>query len=350
MPVRWRWDSGLFNAIIWVRSDDSFVAATYGGLYEGPANFSPQPGGIALLDGATGSQVWRFETPTQAFPAAFIDDEVVFGTGNGTVFALGRASGVERWRIEFDGIPFQVVSAGDVVLVADADPETWGPNGLVDKTRLGGRVWGVDPQTGKVLWKQNVGSFNAFIGTAGSVVVASASTPQVNSETKAFDVHSGAELWSQPYEASSPPAVTTKEVLIPGATMRTFDTATGADLWAATPPNGGTFFFPLVAGDVAVAASNTGTISILDAATGQERGVAQMGDCSARWFEFDDLPYGIVCTGLVRLEPDGSGWKLVVVLIPQGAIDSAAPIGRGVVISTGIGTAPERVLVLEPVP
>ena len=148
IKIRWRWESGLFNVVIWTQANGSKVAASYGGLYEGPSNFSPKPGGLALLDALSGKEIWRHDTPTQAFPAAFNAGVVAVGTGDGTVFAWDEATGAERWRLSFDGIPFQVMRAASVFVVADADPETWGPNGLVDKTRLGGRVWGVDPATG----------------------------------------------------------------------------------------------------------------------------------------------------------------------------------------------------------
>ena len=55
-----------------------------------------------------------------------------------------------------------------------------------------------------------------------------------------------------------------------------------------------------------------------------------------------------MCGSLVRLQKAFAGWKLVAVLIPQGAIDSMDASGAAIVFSTGIGTAPDQVLFVEP--
>lgn len=343
-----RWDSGLFHVIIWLRANSDVVAASYGGLYEGPSNFSPKPGGLALLEPGSATQRWRVETETQAFPAAFTSDVVVVGTGNGTVFAFDRTTGAERWRMSFDGIPYQVSSAGGVLVVADADPENWGPNGLVDKTRLGGRVWGVDPRTGAVLWKKIVGSFNAFIAADGGLVVASSSSPSVNGETTVFEAATGKELWRKTGESSSPPAIQGDLVVVPNAQMSALDARTGQQRWTVQPHNGGTFFFPAIVGDAVVASTNTGTIEVRDLDDGLETAYVELGKCGGGWFEFKGLPYGLPCGGLARLEHDSAGWKFVWVLIPQGSIDSAAPVGSQIALSTGIGSAPDQVLFIEP--
>ena len=350
MPTtRWRWDSGLFNNIIWVRAAEDVVAASYGGLYEGPNNFSPKPGGVALLDAATGNQLWRVSTETQAFPAALIGNLVVVGTGNGTVFALDRATGAERWRLAFDGIPYQVMNGSGVLVVADADPETWGPGGLVDKTRLAGRVWGVDPATGKVLWKASVGSFNAFIATDGRLVAAAAATTQGHGETAVFEAQTGRELWRVPVEASSPPSIRDDLVVVPGTQLRALNAQTGASRWQVAPANGGTFFFPAVVGGNVIAGTNTHTLELFSASNGTRQMLVQTGECGGYWLEVTGETYGLLCGGLVRLEQGPTGaWQIVTVLIPQGSIDSAAPLGKGVVFSSGIGSSPEYVAFIQP--
>ncbi len=353
LKVRWRWDSGLFNVIIWVRANGSKVAATYGGLYEGPANFDPQPGGIALLDAVSGTQLWRHETPTQAFPAAFNAGVVAAGTGDGTVYAWDEATGAERWRLTFDGIPFQVMKAAGVFVVADADPETWGPNGLVDKTRLGGRVWGIDPANGTVLWKTTVGSFNAFIAVeslvTGGLIAAASSSPAGDGSTVVLDPASGREIWRKPLEASSPPAVEGSLLVVPGPSLRAFELVTGTTRWEASVVGGGTYFFPGITGNAVVSGANTGALDVFNARTGELFASAQIGECAAgQWFQGFGLAYGLLCGSLVRLDHDASGWTLTTILTPQGAIDSAAPAGAGIVISTGIGTTPEQVLFIEP--
>ena len=354
IKVRWRWDSGLFNVIIWVRANGSRVAATYGGLYDGQGNFSPKPGGIALLDSATGTPIWREKTDTQAFPAAFISDLVVVGTANGTVLAFDLATGAERWRLAFDGIPYQAVDAGGVLVIADADPETWGPNGLADKTRLGGRVWGVEPASGTVLWKTSVGSFNAFIAVesllTGGFIAASSSSPTGDGSTVVIEPATGKERWRTKLEASSPPAVEGSLLVVPGSSLQAFDLTTGAPRWSAPVPGNGTFFFPGITANAVIAGAN-GSLSVLDTRDGHLLATGQFGECVSRtteWLSGLASGYGLMCGSLVRLQKDFAGWKLVAVLIPQGAIDSMDASGAAIVFSTGIGSAPDQVLFVEP--
>lgn len=353
IKIRWRWESGLFNVVIWTQANGSKVAASYGGLYEGPSNFSPKPGGLALLDALSGKEIWRHDTPTQAFPAAFNAGVVAVGTGDGTVFAWDEATGAERWRLSFDGIPFQVMRAASVFVVADADPETWGPNGLVDKTRLGGRVWGVDPATGAVLWKTTVGSFNAFIAVesllTGGLIAAASSSPTGSGRTVVLDPATGREIWSKQIEVSSPPTVEGSLLVLPGPSLTALDLTTGAARWTTPPPGGGTYFFPTTTANTVVAGTNAGSLDVHDARDGHLLTASQLGECAAaRWFQGFGLAYGLTCGSLVRIDHDAGGWKLVRLLTAQGAIDWAAPAGAGIVLSTGIGSAPEQVLFVEP--
>lgn len=354
IKVRWRWDSGLFNVIIWVRANGSRVAATYGGLYDGQGSFSPKPGGIALLDSATGTELWRHNTPTQAFPAAFNGGVVAAGTGDGTVFGWDETTGAERWRLSFDGIPFQVISAAGVFVVADADPETGGPNGLVEKTRLGGRVWGVDPATGNVLWKTTVGSSNAFIAVesllTGGFIAASSSSPSGGGDTVVIEPATGKERWRTKLEASSPPAVEGSLLVVPGSSLRALDLTTGDLRWSAPVSGNGTFFFPGITANAVIAGAN-GSLSVLDARDGHLLATGQFGECVSRtteWLSGLASGYGLMCGSLVRLLKDSAGWKLVAVLTPQGAIDSMDASGAAIVFSTGIGSAPDQVLFVEP--
>lgn len=355
LKVRWRWDSGLYSVIVWVRASGSHVAATYGGLYDGSGNFSPKPGGIALLDSANGTELWRHNTATQAFPAAFNAGVVAAGTGDGTVFGWDEATGEERWRLSFDGIPFQVIEAGSVLVVADADPETWGPNGLVDKTRLGGRVWGIDPASGTVLWKTTVGSFNAFIAVesllTGGFIAASSSSPTGDGSTVVIEPATGKERWRTKLEASAPPAVEGSLLVVPGASLQAFDLTTGDRRWSAQAQAAGTLFFPGIIANGVVAGSNTGSLSIFDVRDGQLLATSEFGECvsgTTEWLSGLASGYGLMCRSLVRLNHDSAGWRLVNVLTPQGAIDSMTGSGAGIVFSTGIGTTPEQVLFVEP--
>lgn len=54
---------------------------------------------LLALDAATGSELWRFNTPKHITPApAASDDTVFFCVDNGTLHALGAANGQPRWQ------------------------------------------------------------------------------------------------------------------------------------------------------------------------------------------------------------------------------------------------------------
>jgi|GEM_PF-5652176 len=349
--MRWRWDSGLFNVIVRVRAADGVVAASWGALHEGPAAGESRPGGVALLDVQSGSELWKVETPAGALPAAFIGGLVVVGTEDGTVFAFDRSSGAERWRSSFDGLPFQALNAGGVLVLADADPAFWEDDRVEDATRLAGRVWGIDPATGAQLWKTTVGSSTAFVAADQSLVVAAAVSGHGTGATAAIDAHTGRELWRRDLEVSSPPAIQPGLVILPGEELLAVHAGSGESLWRRPPVDGGEFLFPALIGNLVVAATTAGTVE-LTTATGPGAGgvveYAAVEKARGEWFPVSGTIYGLLRGGLVRLVESSGRWQLVTVLVPQGRIDSAAPAGAGIVFSTGIGSAPESVILVEP--
>jgi len=82
---------------------------------------------------------------------------------------------------------------------------------------------------------------------------------------------------------------------------------------------------------------------------GTAAGHIPVGEASGQWFEFDGKMYALLAGGLVRLErPTSGAWRIAPVLQPQGAIDSLTVAGDAIAFSTGIGSAPEHVLLIEP--
>ncbi|MEO6399142.1 MAG: PQQ-binding-like beta-propeller repeat protein [Tepidiformaceae bacterium] len=228
---------------VWVRAEPGLLLLSYGGEYACCDNFSLRSGGVAAVDPKNGHELWRVGTAAQAFPAVLVGDTVVFGTGDGTVFGLDASTGRTLWQKIFAGIPFQVLTAGSTVVVADADPEVWGPGGMVDKTRLAGRVAGLNPATGETRWETKVGAFSALAATNGDTLVVAAAQGVAGAEIAAFDTSTGSERWRQATEhVPSPPVVAGKLVLIPGARLSALELASGKQVWSAAPANGDIYF------------------------------------------------------------------------------------------------------------
>jgi outer membrane protein assembly factor BamB len=321
----------------------------YGKEYECCDNFFMAPAG--LLDAKDGHELWRFDTPAHAFRAALLEDRVVFGTSDGTVYALAVADGKELWRMDFPGVPAQAVLAGNVVVIADADPETWGPNGIADKTRMAGRAWALDPATGEVKWQVQAGGFNAFVAANDDVVLVASYSARDQDEVVAVDAATGRERWRKTTgSVSSPPAITGQLALVPGSKLRAFDLTTGAVKWAVEPEGGGTFVFPFVSGDLVAVGTNTGPLHVRSVADGKLIAAGTIGDCSIQPFEAGAKLYTLACNGLLRVDPQGGGGaKIEPFFIPQGSVDSVAVTGDLIVFATGIGGPnPEAVLAVRP--
>ncbi len=354
---QWRWDSAVDrNSWIWVRADPQNIVASYGTRQ---VDFPPAlGGGVAMLDQSTGAEIWRLATGGHAFPAALTADHVVVGTAEGRVFGLERNSGRVAWRRDdFPGIPFQAVAARSVVVIADADPAAWGADGLVDGNRLGGHVWGLDPTTGNVKWRVQVGAASAYVTYGdGVVVVASSSTSTTGSESVALDAVSGRELWRAEIEsATSPPVVVDGRAIVAGGKLTAFDLQSGDLVWAVEPQKGGafgTFAFPAGQGDLVAAGTDTGTFEVLSVSGGTVQSIAAIGNTVPRAFSFGGELYALMDGGLMRFEPSGGAFDLAPFFIGQGDWDVVAVAGDLLVVTGGtghLGTSPQ-VIAIKSVP
>ena len=324
----WIWRDGAANDWAWVRVFGTTAYASTGPQYACCDNFSNGPGKVTALDAATGKELWAFPTASQPFPVTVSDGRVAFGTTAGTVFALDASTGKQMWRHDFPGIPFQVVPVGAALVVADADPEAWGPNGIADKTRLAGRIRGLDPATGEPRWEATVGNFTVFVVPAADGLVAAASG-HTGQDDVAFLGDDGKQKWRVTLTSiSSPPSVANGSVILAGTSLHKLDLATGQRLWLMSPRNGGTFVGPSIQGDTVVSATNTGSIESRSLATGALNGSGEFPDCG--FIPLEASPYALACPttggfggGLMRIDLAPQAISLSPVFIPQGRIQSA---------------------------
>ena len=110
-------------------ADRSTVAVDVAGAGE-DAVVVVEPGTVALLDRGEGAERWRTALPARpalasrtphAHPGVVVTDRhVVLPLADGSVVALGLASGDRVWRTQV-GVPSAVVGAGEEVLVATVD-------------------------------------------------------------------------------------------------------------------------------------------------------------------------------------------------------------------------------------
>jgi outer membrane protein assembly factor BamB len=322
----WTWTGASPGDWVWVRSFSGMVIASSGPMFQGHsspgASFFNGPGRVTALDPMTGKERWHFDTPSQPFPAAQSNANAIFGTAAGTVFALDAASGRVVWQQDFPGIPFQVITTDSAVVVADGDPEAWGPGGIADKTRLRGRIRALDPATGKQRWEANLRNFAVFVAATGNDVLAASYSFRGDDDVVLLGPD-GKLKWSTAVPAvSSPPLVAGGAVVVAGSDLRKLDLASGKPLWVMPPRNGGTFVAPMLLSETIVAATNTHSLEARSFAKGSLSALAEFPDCG--FLPLEDSPYALACGGLVRIDLGPQLVALAPVLVPQGRLQSVA--------------------------
>ena len=296
----WIWTGAGPGDWAWVRVFGSAVYVSSGPQYACCDDISKGPGKVTALDAATGNEIWAFSTPSQPFPVTVAGGHAFFGTSDGLVFAVDTATGREAWQHDFPGVPVQVVQTASALVVADGDPEQWGPYGIAAKNRLAGRVQGLDADTGKQRWEATVGNFTAFVLPTPEGLVVASSGYTGEDEVALFDAN-GNQKWRVTLTStSSPPTVESGAVLVAGTNLYKLDLATGKLLWRVASGTGGTFFGPLVRGESVVAATNTHSIESRSFATGALSGSAPFTDCNFQ--PLGGSPFALVCGGLFRVD------------------------------------------------
>ena len=147
----------------------------------------PASSGIVAVDASTGQELWHFDAPegftTFATPVV-IDGTVLFGASSpesnkGIYFGLDAKTGAERWRIPTRAMWKTSSAAG---------------NGMFFLTgAFTGGVYGVDAQTGEIMWEHETGGAVVHgLLQAGDLLYVSSDDGMLT----ALDPATGGELWS----------------------------------------------------------------------------------------------------------------------------------------------------------
>jgi outer membrane protein assembly factor BamB len=313
--VKWRFPTGdrvvsspsLAGGVVYFGSDDGRVyavtAATGRRLWSvetnGPVRSTPAvDGGVVFvlsydgrlyaLDARTGGRRWTFRTGGErAFEAkglhgwqpasqtfvdpfdvflsspAVADGVVYFGSGDGRVYAVDAATGVERWHVQ----------TGDVV---HASPAVVG--GVVFVGSWDGDFYALDAATGAERWRLEGGRDDVLhnqVGFQSSAAVVDGVVYVGGRDSKlyALDAATGRERWRYDNEGSwvvGAPAVANGRVVFATSDSRrlhVLDAGTGK---AVASQTGGAYMFssPALAGDVVLIGVLNGQLDARDATTG----------------------------------------------------------------------------------
>jgi outer membrane protein assembly factor BamB/predicted phosphodiesterase len=218
------------------------------------ASGSPANAAVAAFDLVSGAELWRTPTNAEVKGApAVADGRVIAVTSNGKVLALDAGTGELVWRrTQGDSASRHDVSAPSIA------------GGVVYAG--GGSVSGAfDFATGDPLWQRNLGS--DWLATVYSAPAISGSRVAfaLFSGLHVLDRETGATLWSRALDERE----TTRSVAIAGDVvygagntfgnqrLRAFDLASGAELWSAPFHVGNSNSAPAVADSAIIIGSGT---------------------------------------------------------------------------------------------
>lgn len=195
-------------------------------------------GELAAVDAASGAILWRQRFDAPVIGAPTVDGGKVFAVGrDGTALAVDSATGKVLWSVSGTRASSGMVAAGSPA-VADGLAVFPFASGEVAAVELaeGTRKWGA-AVAGQRLGRAYAAGLGDLTGdpvlAGGTVYVGSAA-----GRTAAFDVTTGARLWTAGEGAMNPPLVVGGSVIVVNdeARLVRMDASTGDVIWAVQMP------------------------------------------------------------------------------------------------------------------
>ena len=160
--------------------DEGLMAGIQPIVADGKVFVGTMAGTLHAMDGATGEDVWAFETPRAILhTCAAAGNKVFFGNAEGKVYAVDVADGKLAWSVQTGAAVWNspVVHEG-LVVIGSRD----------------GKVYAIDAESGRIKWAAQTGgpllSSPAVDAKAGSVYIGSEDMC-----VYAFDLAGGRQLW-----------------------------------------------------------------------------------------------------------------------------------------------------------
>ncbi|MFW6079502.1 MAG: PQQ-binding-like beta-propeller repeat protein, partial [Gemmatimonadota bacterium] len=246
--------------------------------------FGTRDNAFYALDAATGEARWTFETGADApFPwghesgdvytssPVLVDDLVLFGSGDGNVYAVDAASGTERWRFATEGRVRSTPAVADgTVYVGSADGSLY----AID-LETGERVWRYDTE-GRTLRSGEWGYDRRTVQSSPAVVDDIVLVGARDGFLYAVERATGELRWRFDHEISwvnGSPAVADGVAYVgssDGRFVQAVEVETGEELWRHETASSAWSSAAVVDGLVYIG-DGAGNLYALDRATGEER-------------------------------------------------------------------------------
>jgi outer membrane protein assembly factor BamB len=260
-----RWTFATGDLIPWEWGFEGWDAYTSSPVIAGSVVlFGAGDGVLYALALASGTETWRFATEGRIRSSPAVADGVVFaGSADGRLYAVDLASGEERWRYEPEGVTLVSADFGFDRKSIISSPAV--VDGTVYVGSRDGWMYAVDQRTGAFRWRAD----HAVSWAMSSPAVVDGIVYSGTSDgafVHALDASSGEERWridAEGYTWSSP-AVTTRGVYIgdAGGNVWALDRVDGSVLWRFRT-GGAVVSSPVVAGDVVYVGSDDGSVYAL---------------------------------------------------------------------------------------
>ncbi len=264
---RWRITTRALFPLPWGHeSGDYYVSSPV--YVDGTILFGAGDGGMYAADAKTGKIRWRAQTGGRIRSSpAVAGGRVYVGAFDGRVYALDLATGAERWRYETEGASLKSENFGYDRRSIQSSPTV--ANGVVYVGARDGYLYALDAAAGTLRWRfdHKVSWIITSPAVADDVVYAGSSDGHFLNAVDA----TGKELWRVTVEGIvwSSPAVAGSLVYFGenSGRLHAVDRSTGTERWAFRT-GGRVYSSPAVSGEYVVVGSTDGSVYALRATDG----------------------------------------------------------------------------------
>jgi outer membrane protein assembly factor BamB len=258
--VRWQLATGADLPLPWGHeSGDVYTSSPVYAL--GALVFGAGDGSVYAVDPGTGAIRWQAQTRGRVRATPAVSDGAVYvGSFDGYVYSFDLATGHQRWRFATEGASLESAKFGFDRRSVQSSAAV--ANGTVYVGARDGFLYAIDAATGRLRWRfdHRVSWINSSPAVVDGVVYDGSSDAAF---VQAVDAASGRELWRQPVGAIvwSSPAVAGEELYFGDGAGRIHVAARGSGRELAAFRTGSAIFgSPTISGNLLIAGSTDGAV------------------------------------------------------------------------------------------
>lgn len=305
--VRWQMETGEDIPLPWGNEGWDYYTSSPT-VVDGVVLFGSRDGSLYALEADTGVELWRYATEGQIWSSPAVFQGTAFiGSADGSLHAVDVSTGTARWRYDTEGRSHVSADFGFDRRTLQSSPSVG--EGRVYFGSRDGFVYAVDAETGALAWRfdHEVSWCITSPAFQDGVVFAGSSDGLF---AHALDASSGQELWRTPTESRvfASPALSGETVLVGdhAGVLLAMDRGSGAERWRFRVGQA-IQSSPVVADGVVYVGSDDGFVYALAGTQGQSvrRAVFWDADVPALYRGHEALRDHLAGSGYEVLDSDG---------------------------------------------